>query len=288
MLFLTVTAPALAQEGVLLLAHGGRQEWNERVEALAARIDDEQPVEVAFGMASQASMQAAIDRLTMRGVSSIVAVPLFVSSHSSVITSTEYLLGLRAEPPPELALFVKMDHAHHTPTDAPASEPPDPTARLRIPVPIRMTSALDRHPLVADILTSRAQSLSRDPAGEAIVIVAHGPTSDGENQQWLDDMASLAAHIRAATSFGAVDYLTVRDDAAPEVREAATTELRMLVSTRLSEGYRVLVVPLVISYGGIEEGIRTRLEGLDVAIAEQGLMPDDRLVEWVRAIAASR
>ena len=37
-----------------------------------------------------------------RGVTEIVAVPLFVSSQSSVITSTEYLLGLRVDAPNDL------------------------------------------------------------------------------------------------------------------------------------------------------------------------------------------
>ena len=87
--------------------------------------------EVAFGMASRAAIQAAVDRLTARGVTAIVAVPLFVSSHSSVITSTEYLLGLRPDAPADLKIFAKMDHASHgapvSPRDhaahAPAADP---------------------------------------------------------------------------------------------------------------------------------------------------------------------
>src|SRR5688572_32764739 len=38
------------------------------------------PAEVAFGMATRANLQSAIDKLTARGVTEIVAVPLFVSS----------------------------------------------------------------------------------------------------------------------------------------------------------------------------------------------------------------
>jgi hypothetical protein len=49
----------------------------------------------------------------------------------------------------------------------------------------------------------------------------------------------------------------------------------------VSEGHRVLIVPLLLSYGGIEAGIRKRLNGLDYVMAEQGLMPDDRIARWV-------
>jgi hypothetical protein len=85
-----------------------------------------------------------------------------------------------------------------------------------------------------------------------------------------------------------IDYLTVRDDAPREIRDAATAELRTVVSRHTRDGARVLIVPLVMSFGGIEPGIRKRLAGLDVVIADQGLMPDDRLVDWVLAMAATR
>ena len=39
-------------------------------------------------MATRENIQTAIDRLVARGVTEIIAVPLFVSSWSSVITST--------------------------------------------------------------------------------------------------------------------------------------------------------------------------------------------------------
>src|SRR5216684_2698380 len=93
---LSLTTIALAQDatkkgrdtqaGILLLAHGGRADWNDEVRKVAAQADKTMPTEVAFGMASKAAMQDAIDRLAQRGVGEIIAVPLFVSSHSSVIT----------------------------------------------------------------------------------------------------------------------------------------------------------------------------------------------------------
>ena len=102
---------AHAAPGIVLLAHGGNADWNARVTELAAAVDRTTPTEVAFGMATRANIQAAIDRLVARGVSEIVAVPLFISSWSSIVTSTEYLLGLRDEAPPALARYARMNHA---------------------------------------------------------------------------------------------------------------------------------------------------------------------------------
>jgi len=279
-------APPALPTGVLLLAHGGQPQWNERVTVVAQVVDRQYPTEVAFGMASRASIQDAITRLEQRGVKAIVAVPLFVSSHSSVITSTEFLLGLRDVAPADLALFAKMNHASHV---APAADHaahdagPDPASPAWAHVPVRMTAALNGHPLVGQIVADRARSISASPADEAVILVAHGPVPDDDNRRWLDDMAQLAAQVRAAAPFGSVDFMTVRDDAGPAIREAATRDLRSKVERQRALGRRVLVVPHLLSFGGIEQGIRKRLEGLDYAMTAQALMPDDRIAQWVLA-----
>src|SRR5262245_31695616 len=70
-----VEARVQPKRGVLLLAHGGSQRWNDNVKELAAKVDKQEPTEVAFGMATRANIQTAVDALVARGVSEIVAVP---------------------------------------------------------------------------------------------------------------------------------------------------------------------------------------------------------------------
>jgi hypothetical protein len=291
-----VVRTASADPGILLLAHGGSAEWNARVTELAAKVNETHPTEVAFGMATRATIQNAIDKLIARGVAEIVAVPLFVSSWSTVITSTEYLLGLRAEAPPALASYAKMNHA------SAAAAPPGSPSRIHddhtraadgtIPVksslPIRMTPALNDHPIVADVLASRARAISRNPAQEALVILAHGPNEEDDNRRWLADMRSLAARIGQSEKFASIEYLTLRDDAPKPVRDAATEQLRAIVQREISRGRRVLIVPLLISFGGIERGLRERLDGLTYTMADAALMPDERLITWVLAMAGRR
>ena len=278
------------QQGVLLLAHGGNPDWNAQVTNLAQSVDRTKPTEVAFGMATRANIQSAVDRLKARGVTDIVAVPLFVSSWSSVITSTEYLLGQRKEAPPELALFAKMSHSTpqashgaggHDAHAGHAAGSPDPTSPVTTTLPVRMTPALNDHPVVAEILTSRASSISKNAAEESIVIVAHGPTKDAENQMWLKDMSSIAERVKSSGTFASVDYMTLRDDAPKPIRDKATADLREIVQKRIAEGRRVLILPLLVSFGGIERGLRERLEGLSFSMPATGLVPDDRLVTWI-------
>ena len=287
-----VPAPAPLGSGILLLAHGGSPAWNERISALAARVNQQTPVEVAFGMASRPAIQSAIDRLVARGVTDIVAVPLFVSSHSSVVASTAYILGLRRDMPAALRAFATSHggdggHASHSGGRLPASaaDAPDPTSPVVSPVPIRMTGALDRHPVVAEILVTRARAIAPSHANHAVILVAHGPESDEDNRLWLDDMQAIAARVKTSLACASVDVVTVRDDAPAPIRDAATVELRALVASRIDVGHRVLVVPLLLSFGGVEQGIRKRLDGLEYTMSSQGLAPDDRLADWVLAAA---
>ena len=275
-------APGVVEaQGILLLAHGGRDDWNREVLTLAARVDETRPVEVAFGMADKRTIRDAVDRLTERGVREIVAVPLFVSSHSSVMRATEYLLGSRADAPPQLEAFARMG-ARRREADGAAADPGfDGTTPLETAAPITVTAALDGHALVSEMLVSRAEAISRTPEDEVVVVVAHGPGSDEDNRLWLENMDVLTERMRARTRFSRIERLTVRDDASEPVREQATAELRAVVEKAVQEGRTVLIVPLLLSYGGIETGIRRRLEGLPWRMADQALLPDERLSEWV-------
>ncbi len=165
--------------GILLLAHGGRHPRGmTRSVMWRIRFDLSVPTEVAFGMATRSSMQSAVNLLVSRGVTQIVAVPLFVSSHSSVIDSTAYLLGLRAQAPADLKMFAEMGHdgsmGHHDMAPDPAKAA-DGSKPIISPVPLRMVSALDHDPVVDSILEDRAASISKDPVNEVVILVAHGP-----------------------------------------------------------------------------------------------------------------
>lgn len=256
---LAITAQAQQppiREGILLLAHGGSaQEWNEEIRHVADQVDLTIPTEVAFGMATKSTMQAAINRLVARGVTEIIAVPLFVSSHSSVIDSTAYLLGLRSQKPQDLKMFAAMDRGsgmvmdHSALTDE-LSTTQEAEKPIVAPVPIHMVSALDHHHFVADILRDRASSISRDPVHEVVILVAHGPVPDDENKLWLNDMGLLAEQIGKQTRYAGIECLTLRDDAEVPVRNAATEQLRERVEQITNEGKTVLIVPLLLSYGG--------------------------------------
>lgn len=269
--------------GVLLLAHGHEEAWNRQVTEMARQLPYPS-VEVALGMAHRNTIAEAVERLNRQGVDRIVAVPLFVSSHSSIFDATAYLLGLRAEAPPELELFNRMSHGLQKPaghkghdgrSEAPLDLSPIPSSS-----PVLMTGALDDHPLVGEILGSRAASISRNPGQEIVILVAHGPTTERSNRQWLEKLAQLANQIARTGGYRAVHSVTLMDDAPAALRDQMTAQLRRLVADAGTSG-TALVVPVLLSRGGIEPKIRQRLEGLPYRMPETFLLPDPRIGSWI-------
>ncbi len=244
---------------MLVLAHGGSPEWNRLVEETVAQAGLAAPTEIAFGMGMHAGEVAAVQRavaqLESKGVSRIIAVPLLVSSNSEVMRQFEYLLGLR-----ERGSWEK--HAHP----------------VALQVPVTMTQALDDDPVVTEILAERAQAISRHPGEETLVLVAHGPTSDEDNDRWLAAMRRVADGVKAQGGYRTVIAVTMRDDAPEPVVDQATRELRALVE---AAGGEALVVPLLLARGGIESKIPKRLAGLTYRYRGETLLPHLKLSQWI-------
>lgn len=277
---------APAPYGILLLAHGGDENWNKEIETLRSRVDAKVPTEAALGMADPKTLQAAVDLLEKRGVARIVAVPLFVQSRSEVLDQTRYALGLSDTPSEALRAGLERmaaAHAHHRPGGHGHSMEFS-TERVKAREPITLTPALDDHALVGRILNERAKALSRKPSEDGVVLVAHGPVDETAVEAWRGSMASLCRSFKGFRSCG---FELLRDDAAPPVRAAAVADLRAKVSAAKTGKGRAIVVPVLIARGGIERKIPKDLAGLDFAWDGKTLMPHPGFDAWVLERAAA-
>lgn len=257
--------------GILLLAHGGTSRWNQEVMAIQKKLRAKNPVETAFGMADARAIQRALDRLAYKRVRKVVAVPLFVSSHSEVMDQTKFVLGVSQEPS---SRFLKAMGLRPNPN----------TLKRAVPrVPLVLTQALDDHPVVARIALERAKDLSLKAGDEAVVLVGHGPVSDQDNALWLEVMGRLAQSVKKEGGFAAVEAATLRDDAPKPVKEESKKALRSRVE-RLGRSRRVLVVPLLIAPGGVEDHIQKALEGKFYRWNGKTLLPHPAIHQWVEAM----
>ncbi|SMO96538.1 sirohydrochlorin chelatase [Gracilimonas mengyeensis] len=293
-----VSTTAAQDTGVLILAHGGSEEWNDLIHEAAEPLKANHKVEVAFGMANYVSMHHGLKALEEQGVSKIAVVQLFISSYSPIIEQNAYLLGKRDSlPETPMPLMHHVDEykemmgieeeetaGHHG--GGHRFYMPKNLQPIPLEAEVVLTPALDDHPVVAEILNKRIQELSSDPANETVLMVAHGPNSEENNKKWIDTMESLSQKIQSTQADNGTPYkqifaLTVRDDAPEPVFEQAKANLRTLVRQAGQNG-EVIVVPLFLSSGGREQAVAQRLEGLDFEWSGKTLLPDPLITDFIQ------
>lgn len=262
-ILLMCSAPLAGAEktGVLVIAHGDRHDgWNQGVRQAIAPLQERYVLELAFLFpVPSESLQEGLDRLEARGVERILVIPLLISSYSEHFEELEYILGLR-----ETVLHA-TDWGYK---------------RVDVKGRIRLGRGIDSNPTVTKILERRARKLSVDPQHEVLVLIGHGPNGDDYNQHWIRHMSKMGKAIQQRLGFRETYALTLRDDAPAEIREAATRALRVAVEEESKDG-NVLVLPLLVSYGELQAGIKERLNGLTYLIADEGLVADPLITQWV-------
>lgn len=255
--------------GVLVMAHGGSAQWNKEVLAAVEPLQAEHNIEVAFGMADAASLQEGVRRLEQRGARRIGVVRLFVSGES-FRERTEQVLGIAPGAPTRTA--ANADHAEHGGGHS--------MEFWRIAT--RSSFALSDQGLIeapelGAVLADRARALSREPRQEDVLILAHGPGDDAENERWLAHLEARAETVRRALPFRSVRVATLREDW-PEKRREAEQRIRSFVAQASQSGGRALVIPFRVQGFGPYAKV---LEGLEYVSDGRGLVPDPGVTSWI-------
>jgi hypothetical protein len=290
---------SVSEFGVLLMAHGGSVEWNQAVLEAVAPLRSDYPVEVAFGMADASTIQEAVSLLESQGVREIGVVRLFVSGESWY-ERTKQILGISpggpTRPEAEEAKNRPVAHPHsrHTrgggrPAQDGEGNPHESHARKafwRIDTDASFslsTQGLAEVPEMGDVLAERAMALSHTPEVEDVLILAHGPAEDPENERWIASIEARADAVRKRFPFRRVEVQTLREDW-PEKRKIAEEQIRFFVQRAEDEGGRAIVMPFrVYGFGPYAE----ILEGLEYVSDGLGLLPHSAVTRWVRQQASS-
>ena len=263
--------------GVLVMAHGGIEAWENGVDAAMAPLRDEFPVQIAYGMADAASLQRGVDALEAQGVDRIGVVRLFISG-DSWYERTGQIFGLVPGAPPKPAAGAADPHAGHGAHGGHSMEfwRVDSDARFAL-----SKDGLADAPQMGTVLAERARALSKDPAREDVLILAHGPGDDAENERWLHKIDARADAVRQALPFRRVQVMTLREDW-PEKRAPAEAQVRDYVQRAAREGGRAIVIPYRVQGFGPYTEV---LKGLDYASDGRGLVPSAQITDWVRSEA---
>ena len=264
-----VAPESAPRPGILVMAHGGGEEWNGRVEDALRPLRDRIPVSLALGMADPGTMQSALDSLADEGVNTVAVVRLFVSG-ASFLHSTEFLLGLRPDPPERAMVGHRM--VSGTELDPLAS-----SSRILL-----VRDGLGGSGQATGILVDRATAAGIPPAKSGVLLLAHGMGDEDEDRQVLHSMEDAAGALRTG-GYAEVHVGTLREDWAG-AREEAEERIKALVAGMSERHRHVLVIPYRVSGFGPYADV---LEGLEY-VATEGFLPHPLITDWIAERAAAR
>ena len=246
-------------QGLLLLMHGfkerGDAAFKEEMQPMASIF----PTAMAAGMSMMMSdhIRWGVKDLEAAGVKTIVVVPMVSTRYNTMMRQWEYIFGQEDEPS-----YATVPRVETTAQVLIADPPGD-------------------DPLIAEILLDHAMDISEDPANEIVIIAAHGPSFEDDNQKVLAELANLSQIVREDGDFADVQAITLQDDAPKEIRDRNVAKLRGMVESAQAEGKNVLVVTNLIGTRTIQAKLRSDLKGLDFKFNKNGIVSHSNFMKWM-------
>lgn len=253
-----------SQIGVVIMPHGSTQPWNDAVEMTIQPLMAKYPIEMAYGMGDPRIIQDAVSRLEQRGIRRIVFVRMYALDHQ-MKSLTDYILGLSEQAPSD-----GHGGGHNHSATAPL--------QIRTAALFSTFGGYEQNPEIAQVLHKRIAELSKDPANETVVLLAHGEATDEGNDKWLAVISKNIDRLRQephCAKLKMIKAMTVREDW-PKEREIAVAGVRATIEEASKHG-RVLVIANRLYGSG---PYKKMLQGLTYEINEKGLV-DPILTRWL-------
>jgi sirohydrochlorin ferrochelatase len=312
-LILLLTIPSVSADdekiGIVVIAHGSPSEaWCNPIRDAVAETELPYQVELGFlELVPNETINNAVDKLDDAGVTKIIAVPLFISSYSSHIQEIEYVLGLRdtlplaneitmvegvmmkrSITPGNNCYVVSYTTANtsgimHTQSEEEEEEeliPVDTNAR------IILTSAMDDHWLIADIVADRTANLVVDPSNETLVLVAYGTQEEENIDGWVNCTSSLANQAKLKLKQWNNPLIALDGTGISFIHHNDTLHPQYNLTTTVENANGPIVVPLMVSEGYFTgKKIPGLLENLTYAYDKKALTPHPNVAKWIEMSA---
>ncbi|MBW2636999.1 MAG: hypothetical protein JRC86_05675 [Deltaproteobacteria bacterium] len=316
-MIISLIIPAVAAEndekyGILVIGHGSPSEsWCSPVQNATDEVDLPYPVELGFlELVPNETINLAVERLNDAGVTKIIAIPLFISSHSSHIQEIEYVVGLRdalplttehvvvegVEMERKVVLKGNKYEISYVPDKAGADgnmqaaghpEEEEELVPVETDAEIILTAAMDDHWLVAGIVADRTADLSDNPKNETLVLVAHGTGEEDNFAGWVNSTESLANQARLKLAYWSDPAIGIAGTQAAFIHHNETLHPEFTLTPIVENAADPVVVPLMVSEGYFTgTKIPGLLENLSYAYNGKALTPHPNVAKWIEIVAA--
>ena len=271
---------AVAQEknALLILAHGSpSQRWNRPVlnienqvkELLKAKkIVGFEEVRVALMEFTEPSIATVVKDLENKGITKIFALPLFIAPSGHSVYDIPTLLGLYYDK--EMGDLLKEEKAEIVNTN----------------IQITVGPTLNYDNVMKDILLDKVKALSKNPKEEALVILAHG--DENFMPIWENLSNETGNYILGKTGIEYFDKAFVEvgqsfavDGVSPILKASENKKKVIVVGMYLSMGVKNMAENSGIIMMGRTVESKKMFEGKNIVFANDGLLPDKRIAEWI-------
>lgn len=253
------------KSALLIVAHGSRnKDWCERVSALETEVTQaladrgDHPfakVKVAFMENADPSIRAAVDEIADAGIREIYAVPLFTCESGHVVHDIPGALGLYRNPYAEEEDIEKV---------------------ARTDVHITLGPPLSHGGFLREAMLHRVKEISKDPATEAVVLLAHG--SEQYDSVWRSVCQDIGSFIKEKAGISHFDYAFV------QVGQRFESHGVPAIEKALQQRDRVLVVGLYMSLGvkaRMADKLPVSLRDKQIVFSEKGVLPSTLAARWI-------
>lgn len=255
----------MQRTGLLVISHGSRSaEWIGLIDRAVAAVclpeteSGDVPVVSSFlELVEGRLIQDGIDALEARGVTDIVAVPLFVSYGSTHVDEIRYALG-----------------------DLPKASTDTDLRPFRLRANVHVCAPLDDDPIVADIVLEHLRELTEHPERQSVMLVGHGSELPEFYARWKSGMTRVAERLRRLGGYARVEAALLLPD------ETRRTLTKWRGETPDGD---VLVAPLFLSSGYFTNTvIPGRLEGFRYRYNGKALLPHPGVSRWLERQATEK
>jgi cobalamin biosynthesis Co2+ chelatase CbiK len=278
LIFISIDSFANEKKGLLIIAHGSpSKQWNQPVLDLenevkeylkTKQITDFAEVRTALMEFTEPSIATVVKEMENKGITKIYALPLFIAPSGHSVYDVPTILGLYYNK--TIADNLKEERTKIVDTKA----------------KITVGPSLDYGNVIKETLLDRVKALSKNPQEEALVILAHG--DDHFMPFWKDLCEETGNYILAKTGIEYFDHAFVEVgqsfgiNGVSAILNAAQKKRKVIViGMYLSSGVKDMPENSGIVMMGRRIDSKNMLNGKDIIYSDQGLLPSDKITEWI-------
>lgn len=279
-LLVLISTNSVAQEklGLLIIAHGSpAKQWNQPVldienqvkELLITKnVTDFDEVRIALMEFTEPSIATVVKDMENKGITKIFSLPLFIAPSGHSLYDIPTILGLYYDE----KIVSELDEEE--------------IKIVETNIKITIGPSLNFKNVIKNILLDKVKQISKNPQEEALVILAHG--DENFIKIWEELVDETGSFILGQTgieyfdkAFVEVGQLFAINGVKPILKASEEKNKVIVMGMYLSMGVKNMAnTSGCLMMGRIME-TNKMFEGKNIYFAEDGLLPDKRVTEWI-------